>query len=591
MSATEPPPVKQALTLLQQNQPPAEAMALLAQIGEADPDFAKAQHLRGVCAARSGDPKGAVALYIDAIGRGELTSSACLNLAQAAVTAGMPDEALATLLGVLTRLAPQQAGAFAFEILKALRFSDRVANPGKAAVFDKLFLPFLATVLARRQMDLAIQLESVAYEWYAKATETEAHFSAVMGRIEPLFTEAAHALRPTLPAVSPPPLEPPYRMGFFIHNATMLAHIEVLLNTLKGYRALDDQPFEPTVYCFSGKSLEMERALAGLGVRLVMLNERFPETAQSSWARLLSLREILAQDGVQELVWISLVTMMPLAFGLRMAPVQTWFAMKYRNFSQPDIDGYLTGSALTSYRTVAGRRFRMHQLGVDDWYDQTLSEQAAQIRAGLGDAVVLITMGRTEKMSDPAYLAAMVEILRANPQAVFLWAGREEASWVTDAFRAAGVLDRTRFIGWVNTRLYAQVGDIFLDTFPFPCGFTLFQSMAAGKPVVLYDSPEAAQTGLWNFIKPLVEATEGTPAERAELRALVGPDEAPLIATARGPDDYVRLASRLIRDAGLRAEAGRAAQAFMARYFSDPRMMGRSVSDHLVELIELKKAS
>ena len=364
----------------------------------------------------------------------------------------------------------------------------------------------------------------------------------------------------------------------------------MLLNTLKGYRLLDEQPFEPVVYCFGGKSAAMERALADVAVPLVMLNERFPETQRSGWQRLLRLRELLSADGIQELVWVSLVTMLPLAFGLRMAPVQTWLAMKYRNFSHDDIDGYVTGSALTRFGEMFGRRWRMGMLGVDDWYDPALEAQAAAIRAELGDRLVTMTLARTEKMHDPAYLAAMVEILKGNPQVVFLWAGREESPTVVEVFRAAGVLDQTRFIGWVNTRLYAQVADIFLDTFPFPCGFTLYQAMAAGKPVVVCDTPEAAQTGLWAFLKPVVEDGEGTPEERAELLSFIGDPNDPLIAVARAPQDYVRLAERLIADPAARAVAGDAARRFIARYFSDPRMLGDSIGRHLVELIEERRS-
>lgn len=201
-----------------------------------------------------------------------------------------------------------------------------------------------------------------------------------------------------------------------------------------------------------------------------------------------------------------------------------------------------------------------------------------------------MTLARTEKMTDPAYLRAVTALLVAHPQTIFLWAGREEEPAVVRAFRDGGVLDRTRFIGWVNTRLFAQVADVFLDTFPFPCGFTLYQSMAAGKPVVIYDSPEAAQTGLWSFLKPVIEGQEGGPDERAELMAFVGQEDSPLISLARTPEEYVALAGRLITDASVRDAAGEASRRFMARYFSDPRSMGESFARHFVEVIEERRA-
>lgn len=582
--------LEQAVAALRGGGGPARALALLQDIPPTASQFARAQHLRGVAAVQQGDPRRGLQLLFDAFERGERSGEVIVTLARVIAMAGASQADLLALCEILKRNAAQGFGPLIRKVLQALGFTSRQATPANAAVFEHFVLPLLEALLERRDMDAAIDLEGLVYEGYVKAEETEAHFAAVMGRLEPLFTRAGRAWREALPPLPQPSLSPPYRIGFLLHNASMLAHVEVLLNTLKGYRLLDDQPFEPTVYCMGGKSPPMEAALSALGVRLVMLNERFPETARSAWQRLLRLRELLAEEGVQELVWISLVTMLPLAFGMRMAPVQTWNAMKYRNYAQPDIDGYVTGSALTRFGTVAGRRFRMARLGVDDWYDPALESEARRIRTGLDADVVMMTLARTEKMRDPSYLASLVEILQANPGAMFLWAGREEPPQIVEAFRAGGVLNRTRFIGWVNTRLFAQVADVFLDTFPFPCGFTLFQAMAAGKPVVIYDSPEAAQTGLWNFLRPLIDGEEGTAQERAELRTFVGDEASPTIPIARDPEDYVRQASRLIRDREARAAAGVAAQGFIARYFSDPRQMGRSFAEHFVELIEEAEA-
>ncbi|MBS0331640.1 MAG: glycosyltransferase [Proteobacteria bacterium] len=583
--------LREAWARLKQGRPPAEAEPLAASIGPGDPLQGQAQHLRGACAERRGDHDRAKALLVDAIRLGEQGRvGVWSDLAAAVAGSGFADDAaLAMLKGVIREVTPEGLFPLARGLLIATGFGTRDQLPWKDAAFETLAVPILARLLALDRIDAALALETLLYENYVKPRETEAHFTQVMARIEPLFTAAAHRLREALPPLPEPSLDPPHRVGFFIHNATMLAHIEVLLNTLKGYRMLEDQPFEPIVYCLGGKSPEMEAALAGLGVRLVMLNERFPDAGESTWRRLLGLRELLARDGVQELVWVSLVTLLPLAFGLRLAPVQTWWAMKYRHYSQPDIDGYVTGSALTRFSEIAGRRWRMARLGVDDWYDANQEPEACEIRAGLGDAVVLMTLARTEKMVEPPYLDAMVRILRARPRAVFLWAGREPEPAVVEAFRAGGVADRARYIGWVNTRLYAQVADIFLDTFPAPCGFTCFQAMAAGKPVVIYDSHEAAQTGLWNFMRPLVDGDEGAPGERAELRSIIGDAADPRVAIARSPDDYVRLALRLIDDPEARAEAGEASRRFIERYFSDPRDLGASMAEHFMELIALRR--
>jgi len=583
--------ITQAWELLQQEQPSQRVLGLVDHIAADNADFAKAQHVRGACALRDGDYARATALLIDAIQRGQSTSAVWAQMASAAANIGVPDPASSMLLEMAKSNATPLLFDFAVRLMRALDFGSKGPHARKDAAFDKILLPILSTFLERRDMDAAIKLENLLYEHYIKTNESEAHFNSCMERIAPLFTKAAYALRRELPPVPQPKLEPPYRIGFFIHNASTLAHIDNILKTLKGYRMLDEQPFEPTVYCFSGKSLEMENALADLNVRLVMLNERFPETHGSPWQRLLRLRELLSQEGVQELVWVSLVTMLPLAFGLRIAPVQVWFAMKYKTFSHDDIDGYVMLSRLTRFSTVSGRRWRTAMGGIDDWYDSGAEAQAVALRAPLRDRVVLMTLGRTEKMLDPAYLNAVAHILKAHPETFFMWAGRDESPLVVNTFKEAGVLERTRFVGWVDTRLYAQVADIFLDSFPFPCGYTLFQAMAAGKAIVTYASPESAQSGLWSFFKSVVDDGEGTDEERAELRSFTGDESNPLIPVARTPEDYVRHATRLIDDAQARAAVGDACQRLIARYFSDPRTMGSALAQHFIEVIEERRAA
>lgn len=581
--------IQRAFSLLQQGLPPSEALVLVADYAEGHALFAQAQHVRGVCATRKGEFEEAKTLLIDSIRRGNSSSQVWLDLAAAASALRLPGDALSMVLDLLRRITTPQLFPFAIKLLRVLGFTSTDRDAQKDLAFEKLVIPILAELLQRRDMDNAMALEGLLYEYYVKPTETAEHFGWCMERIEPLFTAAAHAWRADLPPLPQPPLTPPYKIGFFIHNASVLAHIEVLLNTLKGYRMLDEQPFEPTVYCFSGKSTQMEQALAGVGVRLVMLNEVFPETATSSWQRLLCLRELLSQEGVQELVWVSLVTMLPLAFGLRIAPVQTWFAMKYRNFSLEGIDGYVTGSALTRFGWLHGRRWRMGMLGVDDWFDPALTDTAAGIREQYAGKVILMTLGRSEKMQNTAYLAAVIELLRSNLDSIFLWAGREENSTVRNAFEEGGVLEQTHYLGWVNTRLYAQVADIFIDSFPFPCGFTLFQAMAAGKPVVIYTAPEAAQTGLWSLLKRVIEDGEGDVDDVAEMMNFVGDPQCPLISIARTPQEYVALTQRLIRDATAQRAAGLASNQFILRYFSDPSAMGRSLARHFVELIEERR--
>lgn len=579
--------IQRAVALLNAQQPPQQVIDAVSTISSASSYYGQAQHIRAIATFQMGQPKQAIPLFLDAIALGERTPVVCLNLAHAAAVSGVTPDVLAVLLQGLTQwTSAEHLIGLTLQIADLFRFTKESPLEQTTALYQQLFLPLVRWACDNRQMDYALFLEGMLYERYVKALETEEHFGRCMEQIAPPFTAVGHYWRHQLGAAPAPMLNGATKVGFFIHNASMLAHIKVMLITLAGYRRLKDQPLDLTVYCFSGKCEELEVALGKLGVRLVMLNEIFPNTHHSSWQRLLQFKDLLATEQVAVLVWISLVLMMPLAFAMRLAPIQVWFALKYHDMALNEIDGYLTGSALTRFATRWGRRWRMLMVGANDWYDPNQTAQATAIREYWGGKLIIGTLARTEKMTDPTYLQAMVEILQSNPNVMFLWAGREPREEVVSSFRAGGVLQQTHFIGWVNTQLYAQVFDIFLDTFPFPCGHTLLQAMAAGKPIVMYDSPEAAQTGLWNFIQPLVDGTEGSPQERREIQSILGEGASPAISIARSPEQYVYLANRLIRNDDLRQSAGMASSNFICRYYSNPILTASGLVWHILDLTD-----
>jgi predicted O-linked N-acetylglucosamine transferase (SPINDLY family) len=133
--------------------------------------------------------------------------------------------------------------------------------------------------------------------------------------------------------------------------------------------------------------------------------------------------------------------------------------------------------------------------------------------------------------------------------------------------------------------------DVFLDSFPFPCGFTLYESMAAAKPVVLYASDEAAETGARSMIEPLLLGDQGSAEDRDAARAIFrhGGEES-LYLCAQTSSQYVSHATRLAADETLRQQAGAAGRAFVARFMSDRKRLGRIYAEHLVAIVRETEA-
>jgi predicted O-linked N-acetylglucosamine transferase (SPINDLY family) len=192
---------------------------------------------------------------------------------------------------------------------------------------------------------------------------------------------------------------------------------------------------------------------------------------------------------------------MSFAFAMRIAPVQIWWAMKYHSLEFEEIDGYLTsGSVSGGTRRIGAREWRIGPIAAEDWLAPELSAQAARERARFAEHRILYAcLGREEKLNSAPFLRSVAAILKAVPEAGFLWTGRQQHAVIQATLEAQGVAQRCHFIGWVNTRLYAQVIDVFLDSFPFPCAYTLYEVMAAGKPAVLYASEESAETAIARY--------------------------------------------------------------------------------------------
>ena len=176
----------------------------------------------------------------------------------------------------------------------------------------------------------------------------------------------------------------------------------------------------------------------------------------------------------------------------------------------------------------------------------------------------------------------MLCCLRACPQAGFLWTGRERLFAIEARLNELGVGKRCHYIGWVDTKVYAQVLDAFVDSFPFPCAFTLYEAMAAGKAVLTYASPEASETGLHGLLSPLLAGESGNPDEQSRARSMFGDS---LYFCAGNAQEYVEMATRLVRDAELRRAAGEANRRFIAEFLSDRARTARILATHLIELI------
>jgi glycosyltransferase involved in cell wall biosynthesis len=458
-------------------------------------------------------------------------------------------------------------------------------------VFDELLLPLLRWLVEAGLFDHVLWLEALVYERHVLQVEREEHFRHCMRAMAPMIARGVEDSFPCRGGADrASAFSESRRVAFFVHVASSYGQVEVLMNMLRGYRALPEQSFEPIVYCFQGRDEKLDDWLAELAIKVVYLDQAYPETANRPFLRLRRLGERLKSDRVDVLVWVSVPLMLAAGFALRLAPLQIWWAMKYHDFELPQIDRYLAVGAIAKERTISDRKWRSVPMRQDDWRDDSLAEAGRALRSRWPGKTVLASLGREEKLNDPSFLSCVCRILKHHPQSVFLWTGRARDRGIQAAFDEASLGDRTCFLGWVDTRLYAHVLDVFLDSFPFPCGLTAFQAMAQGKPVLLYESREARETGLVGSLLPILEGSEGDDATREEVQRIFHrAGESGYLPYAGHPDQYVRIASRLIEDPDYRRACGVAARELIERFMTDTRLMGRDFANHLKDMLRAER--
>ena len=268
------------------------------------------------------------------------------------------------------------------------------------------------------------------------------------------------------------------KIGFFMPTATLLAHSRNLLTYLDALGEHGEGKINATVYTFASESTADPEFTAAYK-RHQVKHLRHEGSMLSHW---LLLRETAIADELDAMVFVSVVQGMAFATSMGVAPRHIWWAHKWHGLELPGLDGYIDACHpfTDGPLEIGGRTWRSTYTALPEMLDASKTEEAKRIRASLPVATVYGWMGRIEKLTSE-YLTAVAQVLEQVPDSIFVYTGREEDPGITQAIAAAGLADRISFIGWVDTALWAQVIDVYLDTFPFQSGHCAYQAMAAGR--------------------------------------------------------------------------------------------------------------
>ena len=100
---------------------------------------------------------------------------------------------------------------------------------------------------------------------------------------------------------------------------------------------------------------------------------------------------------------------------------------------------------------------------------------------------VIGTFSRYEKISSE-YLNLVSQILSENPYMKIIIAGSNDRSMTENKLKKFIIRKQAIVLGFSDVHILGNCCNVFLDTIPFPCGFSAIEIMAKGKPVLSLNS-------------------------------------------------------------------------------------------------------
>lgn len=103
------------------------------------------------------------------------------------------------------------------------------------------------------------------------------------------------------------------------------------------------------------------------------------------------------------------------------------------------------------------------------------------------DAYILGNIGRLVKIDDKGYLQTIIEILKDNPNTIFLACGSGNVEEIKSKIQSidSAMLHRFYFAGFVDSAIYGHILDLWLDSFPMQQGESRVEFSAKDKPSLI----------------------------------------------------------------------------------------------------------
>lgn len=485
---------------------------------------------------------------------------------------------------------------FLTEFLEIYKSRDEIRREIKSLLLSSLFLShknkyyreyFSILILpifkdeTKSDINSALSIEAFFYINFIKQSESEDYFSYFYSQINNVYENInysdVHCMNQVIPAYNLRATGKK-RILFIINNAVQLAHVEVLFSLLKGWKNIAVCEYEPIVIFLFGRDRDIDIFLSKNNIETIFLSDIFANDSLI-YERFIFIKELNSRHNILFSIILSNVVWMSCIFSIRISKNQIWYSMKFHSYNSKNIDLYLTGGAEGEiYKDINSTKWSIVQGGLINLFDPSLSSQASSIKDSLKNwGSILGCFAREEKLRNLDYLNLISTILKRNKDSIFLWTGKEEDVFISTFFKEKQISDQTLFLGWINTKLYAQVIDIYLDCFPVPSGLTIYQAMAASVPFVTHHLDNENQ-GIQANANNLY-SNNNLSLEKDNIFFDV--QYGNLYLLAKNDFQYIEYCEKLIHDKSFREKVGLASRKFIDKHMSDETKFAHTFFYHI----------
>lgn len=302
------------------------------------------------------------------------------------------------------------------------------------------------------------------------------------------------------------------KVAFVMQRIVKHSTVFVLFDLLKDLIKNENREYEFILYDLNfpengGSNQGYVNEFKALGIEYIDLHKKIFGNMSPLYSlveKCIKTREILIEDEIDILVGLHTRVEYMFLYVTRTAAKQYyWFHNSNHAYDVKGIDKRITHSGQPPKSKYNMETFTIYS-DYSKMESKSFDKLSLDIKSNFtNDMVILGSIGRLIKVDSESYINVVVEIMKENPNTIYLACGIGDKSNILKIIEDNKLENRFFFPGFIDTRLYCRVIDIYLDTFPEMGGESVneFASLADKSIITLDYEVIDEKSRLENYIR------------------------------------------------------------------------------------------